>query len=288
MKTRFSEFGIWVRVTLPSYVTLSEERKQLQQEDDAISVELIVRLMSRDLKRRFCIPRPITTPQLLHLLREFCKRFRFFDLPRELRDNVLGKLLVFENEICEAEGYHQLHRPSIVDALTAVSRQMREESFAIYYSRNQFSFAYSRFCTDLEDVQKWVDKAGLRNLQHLRSLSVRLQYAKRYWYDFDVKWTLESGLEVECVHCQDFDYDPYVTGEARQHRDYIEAKKQAEQWDSTGVIEYFVADMKALRKAFGDEDQWVQDDDTEHGNDERNAYEVAYGKGGGMVGYSAF
>lgn len=136
---------------------------------------------------------------------------QFLDLPRELRD------IIYRYTVRPADGlaiYHTAkywshpasrHLSGISKdcackqwictrrgcasrqpAITAVSRQLRHESLAMFYAVNEFVFKievvweHRVWVDDLQHLRVWLEAIGVENVSHIRKLVVYLDHACDY------------------------------------------------------------------------------------------------------------
>lgn len=232
------------------------------------------------------IDRPVTLHELFGILENGAKPFRFLDLPRELRNNI------YELMVDSGKHYEELQvvkvwpnsrrdwgvvRSPIVCSLCAVSAEFREEVSKFHYSSNSFHVV-SDWGRDgsPEDIREWANVVGRHDLSRLRNLNAKFGYYKVSFDSFHVAFVPEMGLRAEAWKVVDYDYSR-VDESLNNHVGMIKRHQEIERYNSTGVFEFFTLDPDSLRRAIhGD---WIKGDDLEGEEiDERNAYQVAYGR----------
>ena len=274
------EAGLWARVKhdRPAYIHMSEGKKDKFERDDTWAVNIILMYIRPSLIDRLPIPRPVTAAQLLRRLETQCKPFRLMDLPRELRDAVYEYMVEDSHEVLDeshsrrGSDYSGVLREPQIRMLCAVSQEFREAVSREHYGNNYFEL----WNLPLSYLHIWASFVGMQNLRHIRSLNMRMQWGRKGDYDdIYVMCYTDTGLEAEVNR-----YDDYAREDAsdcvREHCKRIDKLRREKQWDSTGVIEFFMHDTNALRCAL-----WgppVYEEDENEMLDERNAYQVAYGR----------
>ncbi|KJY00199.1 hypothetical protein TI39_contig339g00004 [Zymoseptoria brevis] len=173
--------------------------------------------------------------------------------------------------------------------LSLVSQEFRNAAVERY-------FAGSKLHIDtggrLDPLLGWADKVGMNKLRHLRYMHVGIN-----WYSgendyFTVSFHSLRGLTAQYQPAQD-DYIEAKRATDKRVSEYtmwVSRHAITEGWNSTGVIDFFVADPDALRIAcwgphynsgtsLGYFDAgWGGWNEELESIDERNAYEVAYGR----------
>ncbi|KAK4888470.1 hypothetical protein LTR27_012635 [Elasticomyces elasticus] len=262
--------GLWLRATRPRlpHVKLTQMQEEKLEMEEYWANGIIIQHMSPKLALMRTIEVPVIPHVLLGRLKGACKPFRFFDLPREVRDKVYGQLLPQGRSIWELDTKLNLNRPRVMKIMSATSSQLRKECAEFYYSQNHIELM-DEWCygNQLDDVQRWADAVGMANLRHLRHLT-------GFYYKFDITYSADSGLHVGLVDCCDCDQED-ATDTAMEYCALIEQRKAKEGWESTGIIEYLLSDPDALRSAICGPPDYVQDPEAEI--DEHDAYQVAYG-----------
>lgn len=257
----------------------TEAKLEQHHNDDKWAVSLMLMHVSASLLIRVPVsPRVVTAHDLLQQLAQAAKPFRFMDLPLNIRQRVYGLLVPTNKQYEEWPGLRIKglpldipDRPSRIDELCRVSQEFCREISRMHYSQN--SFFVHLFLDGPEALAEWAKAAGISALQHLRDLEVRFTYDKRCWNVIHAKCNSSNKLETEAIDSIDYSHDR-VDEDAVEHTSMIESLKEEEQWESTGVIEFFILDMRSLRRIFWGPPGLIDEEDI----DERNAYEVAFGR----------
>ncbi|SMY24442.1 unnamed protein product [Zymoseptoria tritici ST99CH_1A5] len=173
--------------------------------------------------------------------------------------------------------------------LSLVSQEFRNAAVERYFAGSKLHIDTGR---RLDPLLGWADKVGMNKLRHLRYMHVGINWYRGENDYFTVSFHSLRGLKAEYQPAQD-DY-----GEAKRATDkrvseytmWVSRHAITEGWNSTGVIDFFVADPDALRIAcwgphynsgtsLGYFDAgWGGWNEELESIDERNAYEVAYGR----------
>jgi hypothetical protein len=128
--------------------------------------------------------------------------------------------------------------------LSLVSREFREISVKRYFGRSTFTINLTR--CGLYVLEDWVNEVGKDKLRHVRHMHVRIDWRKDEWDEFDVRWDPIHGLKAEWEQA---DHPKHKTGTLSWHTSRISRLNIQEERNSTGVVEFFTADMDALRQA---------------------------------------
>jgi len=104
-------------------------------------------------------------------------------------------------------------------------------------------------CNGPEALQKWADVVGMRFLGHLQHVCVSFEWHKDLRDHVRVEWTPEAGLKATFWDQDRNENDGDNDESAAKFCAMVERRKQEERWESTGIIECFLADPDALREA---------------------------------------
>lgn len=256
------------------------------QTRNAWAINHILSFVSKRLPLRTPVHHNMSGFQLLENLREQCRPFRLMDLDFDIRKKILQgmvkRVLNSEYEVWPDKNDPDEHSGRSFRAnawfivkyrrfrhLSSVSREFRETLNEIFFSQNNFQLC----TTNLDIVQDWVKDVGIWRLRHLQQLYLDIAWSSCGTTKFEVTYDETNGLKATCIRFEDedeMDIDEYV--------EMIERRKLAENWESTGVVEFFTIDQEALRESVWGilESHYEEDEDEEI--DERDAYQVAYGR----------
>ena len=122
---------------------------------------------------------------------------------------------------------------------------------------------------------------GERNLGYLRDLKVTFGYYKGFFDTFHLTYDAVNGLKAKVEESSDWSYDPRDE-QALDHIARVKARNEEANSESTGVIDFFVANTDSLRRILYSY-RLLTERDYEYGRcgngpNERNAYDVAYGE----------
>lgn len=211
-------------------------------------------------------------------LEKGAKPFRFYDLPRELRNQVYTLLVDVGNECCEFNWEHNdiyISRPRGIQRLCDVSSEFRNEILRLYYSNNMFETDEDVWGAE-RAIHHWPRMVGMQHLRYLRSLKITFKYwYKGFWDAIEVTCLPGQALEAQVWIVEDYRFNRYDE-KVQEHIAMIEQRKKDEKWESTGVMEFFTFDLDALRSAL--HGPRVFEDDPFEETDEHDAYQVAHGK----------
>ncbi|KAK3690617.1 hypothetical protein LTR37_019061 [Vermiconidia calcicola] len=247
MEKLLRECGLWTGVRYPRkpYIKLSEQQQDENECKDVWAVNIMLMHINPYYLARQPIDKPVTGHDLLRQLEKGARPLRFLDLPRELR------------------------------------YQVYEYAIPAGKERQEFVHANYRFEVTLLDhhgpeaLEEWVTLVGLRPLQYVRDLKVIMSYYRDSFDTVHVTCSPGSGLKAKVKRYRDW-ADILWTDKPQAHATSIEERKRREGWNGTGIVEFFTTGADGLREAiYG---PWVMGDDEEEETNERDAYQVAYGK----------
>lgn len=286
IRLELEDAGLWIHVRYPppSHATLTEAQLDAHNLKDTLAVNIMMARMDAAFKDRIQCDHNTTAHEYFKRAWRMAQPFRFTELPRELRDKIYEHLVArievidwFDETACrvprrppyvEAIRMDRL-RPGAdkVPALLHISRQIRIEASEIYYQQNHFLLTLDQCAYDilpLEAVSDWASVIGTQNFKHLRKLSLYLYCRKELETLLELVFSPHNGLQVQisgsgtCEYryrrslgpegCIPFE-DSYADAKQREaaYCAMIESRRTEERWDSTGIIEFFLADTKASR-----------------------------------------
>lgn len=129
--------------------------------------------------------------RLMNRLEALATRFRFLDLPAELRNRVYGYLIDSEhnNVICPRKRCQTQY-----SAVTKASMQLRKESLPIMYARSTFRFDFTVSSGEVTSeysistaIQKWSSRQDPSQLKLLRHVVIKDNFRKQYTKDVHAK-----------------------------------------------------------------------------------------------------
>lgn len=273
---RLRELRLWTLVTVKqdSYDEVDPKAKAELDRNDPWAVKFMLQYITENFLVRPPTEKSGIESNVTESLKPSLSSFRFEDLPRELRLNVYGCMIPIRQEYSEHCRTGMIRRPRIINVASEVSPEFEEEALKLYYCANTFE-VQAPMCCGPEDLQEWVDMVGMKHLGHLRDLKVTFSYYKGLFDNFHVTFSPASGLRAEAQEVDDYNYNPFepTGGEIIAE---IEQRKKYEGLESTGVIDFFTVDPDAVRRCLYGPLVWEQVPDDEI--DERDAYQVAYGR----------
>lgn len=246
---------------------------------------VLLREKCQDVQQEVCQPsQPGNYFRLMDLdLRIRTKIYKFMAEPILIKEMALGTAKVQISSYIEKEDwfkprsewtmkYRGRNNPypkhPLFRMLFSISREFHQALWKILFSHLDLSIS----ACNLEEVEAWVAEIGMWRLRQLRSLHLDMVRSPHECTEhFFIKHDPKEGLQATCYSETNgpVDLTRYVA--------MLERRKVEEQWESTGVIEFFTADHDALRFAMGLRCYESNELEKEEVN-ERDAYQVAYGR----------
>ncbi|KAK5138432.1 hypothetical protein LTR08_000018 [Meristemomyces frigidus] len=297
MHVELLEAGLWARVR-HSAMAHSEVQQEAAYTENTLAINLIMARIDTSLKTRVHCDHTTSAYRYWSRVKIQAQTFRFLDLPRELRDHVyelqvaelnvpavgVDPQLIIEDELLGP--VWPISSWAARPALLSVSKQLRIEASKVYYARNTFAIVVKHHKGDtptktMSELALWRAERGVEAAKHLRRLVLWVTWENSLmgFTKVDVSFSSQWGLRA--FGC-DLDISPDMTLVRRSalpgpelpeialfkdHRtgtrtgEYcamVDARRRDEGWESTGIIEFFMADPDAFFLAAGLRDKQME------------------------------
>lgn len=213
----------WSIVKYPhlEHLSLDEDWNEDWLRDDTWAANIMPMHISPATLARYDLPRPISSHELLRRLKKGPKPFRFLDLPREIRDEIIREAIVEKRSSvashCRLHGYEDIEFPpqqielleidaggdfsDYVPGLLEVSRQVREEASAIFWKENHFSMRFdtrdANGIDPLKEMCAWAKNRSADHLNSIREFSLRVDWGRKLQSTLHLKYRPEHGMKLK-------------------------------------------------------------------------------------------